>query len=57
MREYIFKIIYYPISIIIIMCCLAVLGAIAKDAGWETPFRWLLIINTIAICADYSVNR
>lgn len=57
MKYWIFKVIYYPVGFIIAMCCMAILGLIIKDVGWEQPFRWLLIIGTIAYFADININR
>lgn len=57
MKEYIFKIIYYPIFVIVLMCLTAVLSVMLKDVGWEQPYRWLCIIGAVAFAADYFVNR
>ena len=53
--NWIFKAIYYPIFVIVIMVCTAILGMILKDVGWEAPFRWLCIIGMVAYVADLYV--
>ncbi len=57
MEAWIFKIVWMPIFIIVIMCASAVIGVMVKDTGWDVPFRWLCIIGLIAFIADKAVNK
>ena len=57
MKEWIFKMIYYPIFGIGLMCCLPILIMLLKEVGWHQPFRWLCIIGAMACAADYFVNK
>jgi uncharacterized membrane protein len=57
MKEWIFKIIYYPIGIIMAMIAFAIIGMMFKDVGWEQPFRWLVFIGILAYFADKAVNK
>ena len=57
MGQWIFKAIYIPITAMIFIACMIVLVEIVKGAGWNAPFRWLLIINVIAATADIFMRK
>jgi hypothetical protein len=57
MGEWIFKLIWVPIAVMITMCASVVLTVMFKDIGWDVPFRWLCIIGLVAYVADRMVNK
>jgi len=56
MSAWIFKVFWMPCAVIIGICCFGVLGYLAKEVGWEQPFRWLCLIGALAYIADKVVN-
>jgi len=57
MKEWIFKIIYWPIIATVMLACIGILTLMLKDTGWEQPLRWLCIIAVFAYIADFYVNK
>ena len=56
MKEYIFKVIWMPMAVIVAICCTGILGMLLKEVGWEQPFRWVFFIGLLAFIADRAVN-
>lgn len=56
MSYWIFKLIWIPLFTFITIVLLAIASWIARDVGWEQPFRWMVLIGTIAYIADRMVN-
>ena len=57
LSQWVFKAIYYPISMVLGVCCALVLVYLVKETEWNAPFRWLCLINVIAIIADVFVKK
>ena len=57
MSSWIFKAIYYPITFLIVLAMSGFLVKLISEVGWDVPIRWLLIINMLAIIAEYFVNK
>lgn len=55
--QWIFKIIYMPIFIIITMMTGVLVVYLLKEVGWEAPYRWLVLIAMLAYIADHFVNK
>jgi hypothetical protein len=56
MTYWIFKIIYYPIFIMVISVALYIVASLMFECTWIVPYRWFVIIGIIAYIADLFVN-
>lgn len=56
MSYWIFKIIWMPLAFMVGMVSVGIIVWIAKDVGWQQPFRWMIIIGAVAYAADKAVN-
>lgn len=57
MTQWIFKIIYLPITLALLGVAIIVLIHMLSEVGWDVPLRWLVVIGAMAAAADYFVNK
>lgn len=57
MREWIFKVIYLPIILSVVVVNMSIAGLILKEVGLKQIYGWVLIIGAIAYFAEWYVNK